>query len=257
MIVRLAAIVTISTFIEYLCSGLARKVSTTLLSSPTMCGRYTLASDIDGFLHQFGLTAPEQLAHPRTYNVAPSQPVLAIVADPSLRLEVLEWGFIPSWAKPESDQKAVINARLESLVEGKPYFRGAFRSARCAILADGFYEWKRDAGGKRPHRIMLNDGGVFAMAGLWSTVDSGDGSERATCAIITLEPNDLMRPIHNRMPAILQTNDLPVWLDPKASQRDLFAALEPYPAEQMRAYEVSTLLNSPGYNVPDCIEPIE
>lgn len=226
----------------------------------TMCGRFTLASDIDEFLERFGISIPLDLAHPRQYNIAPSQPLLALVADPSPRYEIMEWGFVPGWAKPESDAKAVINARVESLHEGKPYFKGAFKSARCAIVADGFYEWKKmgrgAAGGKQPYRIGLNDGALFAMAGLWSSPRTADGGERATCAIITVEPNELMADIHNRMPAILDPTDLDIWLDPKAAPRDLFAALHPYPSEKMRAYEVSQRVNSPANNGPDCILPL-
>src|SRR5829696_2193900 len=133
-----------------------------------MCGRYTLASDVDKLLDQLEIEFPEELAHPRRYNIAPSQPVLGLVADPHPRIEVMEWGYIPTWARPGSGMHSVINARVESITEGKPYFRSAFRSARCALLADGFYEWKKERGGKRPFRIGLRDGGIFAMAGLWS-----------------------------------------------------------------------------------------
>ncbi len=219
-----------------------------------MCGRFTLASDIDTFLRDMGLELPNALAHPRRYNIAPSQPVLGIVADPTPRVEVMEWGFLPVWAKP--DTKQVINARIESIAEKKPYYRGAFRSARCAILADGFYEWRKAAGGKRPYRIGLRDGGIFTMAGLWSRVNSGDGSERHTCAIVTVEANEMMRDLHDRMPAILQPEDLAVWLDPHAKDRELFAAVEPYPPSLMDAYEVSTLVNSPTNDAPGCIRPI-
>src|SRR5438132_3711401 len=123
-----------------------------------MCGRYTLATDLSEFLEQLGIEAPKELLHPRRYNIAPSQPVVALVADPEPRLEVMEWGFIPSWAKPGQDLRAVINARADSITE-KPYFRGAFRSSRCAVLADGFYEWQRIGKEKYHHRIGLKDGG--------------------------------------------------------------------------------------------------
>ncbi|MEO6047359.1 MAG: SOS response-associated peptidase, partial [Candidatus Kapaibacterium sp.] len=165
-------------------------------------------------------------------------------------------GYLPAWAKPGAGMHTVINARIESIAEKKPYFRGAFHSARCAILADGFYEWKKVRGGKQPYRITLKDGGVFAFAGLWSHVNTGDGSERATCAIITVEPNELMSDIHNRMPAILTPADLSVWLDPKARERDLYAAVEPYPSDLLRAYPVSTVMNSAAHDAPDCIAPI-
>lgn len=221
-----------------------------------MCGRYTLASDIGEFLELWGIHIPPELAHPRRYNVAPSQPVLAIMADPRPRVDIMEWGFVPTWARPDSGMKAVINARVESLAEKKPYFRGAFKSARCAILADGFYEWKKVPGGKQPYRIGRSDGGLFAMAGLWSHAAIRGGGEQLTCAIVTVEPNSLMRDIHNRMPAILRPNDVEIWLDPKSAERDLFTTLEPYPAEEMRAYEVSLAVNSPANDDPTLILPL-
>ncbi len=221
-----------------------------------MCGRYTLTSDVTEFLELLGIEPPAGLETPHRFNIAPSQPVLAVVADPRPRLEVMEWGYIPSWAKPETKPRPVINARVESIVE-KPYFRGAFRSSRCAILADGFYEWKKLGKEKHPFRIMMKDRGVFSMAGLWSWARTPDGSDRATCAIITTAPNALMKDIHDRMPAILNTEDLVVWLDPRARQKELLAALDPYPADLMSAYEVGTIVNSPANDSPSCIAPIE
>lgn len=224
-----------------------------------MCGRYTLASDIAEFLDLFDLDVPEELAHPRRYNIAPSQPVLGVVADPAPRVEIMEWGFVPSWARPDSNMRSVINARVESLAEEKPYFKGAFKSARCVILADGFYEWKSQKGekGKRPYRIGLKDKGIFAMAGLWSMPRTEDGSERVTSAIITVPANEFMKDIHDRMPAILRVPDLTVWLDPKARSTELFKALEPYPADQMSAYEVGMSVNNPRHDSPDCVRSIE
>jgi putative SOS response-associated peptidase YedK len=221
-----------------------------------MCGRYTLTQDVGKLLDQLEIEFPRELEHPRRYNIAPSQPVVALVADPRPRIEVMEWGYIPTWAKPGANMRSVINARVESIVEGKPYFRGAFKSARCALLADGFYEWKKEKGEKHPYRIGLADGGLFALAGLWSTPHMEDGAERPSCAIITVPANDFMRPIHDRMPAILDTSDILMWLDPKAKERDLYAALEPFPSERMRAYEVSTVVNNPRHDLPDCIKSI-
>jgi len=221
-----------------------------------MCGRYTLATDLSDFLEQLGIEAPKALLHPRRYNIAPSQPVLALIGDPEPRLEVMEWGFIPSWAKPGQEMKPVINARADSIIE-KPYFRGAFKNSRCAVLADGFYEWQKIGNEKYPFRIALKDEGIFAMAGLWSIAHGGDGSERATCAIVTVEPNELMSTIHDRMPAILSLEDIPVWLDRMTQPRDLLAAIEPYPAEQMQAYEVSRAVNNPRNDTPECIKAIE
>lgn len=220
-----------------------------------MCGRFSLTQDIAEFLRELGLSVPPELAHPRQYNIAPSQPVLGVVADPVPRLMVMEWGFLPAWAKPESDTKPVINARGETVAE-KPFFRGAFRSARCALLADGFYEWKRTGTQKQPYRITLQGGNIFAMAGLWSARMVADGSEQITCAVVTTGPNELMRPIHDRMPVILNPTDLAVWLDPKARQQELQQAIAPYPAEAMTAYPVSTAINNPRNDFAGVMEGV-
>ncbi|HVK39000.1 MAG TPA: SOS response-associated peptidase [Candidatus Kapabacteria bacterium] len=218
-----------------------------------MCGRYTLATDVEEFLRLLELQVPEELRHPRRYNIAPSQPVLGIVADPHPRLEIFEWGYLPSWAKPEREMKPVINARGETIAE-KPYFKGAYRSSRCALLADGFYEWQKVGREKHPYRITLKEGGVFGMAGLWSNVNDGHGSQHVTCAIITVGANAVMKPIHDRMPLILDIPSLELWLDPRATARELDALLAPPPAEMIRAYEVSTAVNSPSVDRPECIE---
>lgn len=220
-----------------------------------MCGRFTLARRVAHLFEQLAIDFPTELAEPRRYNVAPGQPVLAVVADPRPRVEILEWGFIPTWSRPGAEARPVINARAESLREGKPYFRGAFRSARCAILADGFYEWKKQPDGKHPYRITVEGGDVFAMAGLWSAPHLPDGAEHLTCAIVTVPANDFMRPIHDRMPAILRPDDLAVWLDPTARERDLYAALEPW-QNGMAAYEVGAAVNNPRNDRPELIEPI-
>jgi putative SOS response-associated peptidase YedK len=218
-----------------------------------MCGRYTLATDVEEYLLQLELQVPEELRHPRRYNIAPSQPVLGLVADPRLRVEILEWGYLPMWAKPEREMKAVINARGETIAE-KPYFKGAYRSSRCVLLADGFYEWRKVGREKQPYRITLKDGGVFGMAGLWSNVNDAHGSQHMTCAIVTVGANEVMKPIHDRMPLILDLPALELWLDPRATARELDPLLAPPPAEMIRAYEVSTAVNSPSVDRPECIE---
>jgi putative SOS response-associated peptidase YedK len=220
-----------------------------------MCGRYTLATDVEEYLRLLELEVPDELAHPRRYNIAPSQPVLGIVADPHPRIEIMEWGYVPSWARPGVELKAVINARGETIAE-KPYFRGAFRSSRCAVLADGFYEWRKVGREKHPYRITLKDGGVFAMAGLWSDRHDAHASHRATCAIVTVGANEVMKPIHDRMPLILDVPALEVWLDPRATSRELTPLLAPPPSEMFTAYEVSTVVNSPAYDRRECIEGI-
>lgn len=220
-----------------------------------MCGRFTLASDLSDFLMEFELKLPEELSHPRLYNVAPSQPVLGLVGGPRIGAEIMEWGFLPSWAKEEGKFKPVINARGETVAE-KPYFRGAYKSGRCAILADGFYEWQKTPGGKVPHWISLRDEGIFGFAGLWSHRTLPDGSERATCAIITTTPNSLMAEIHNRMPVILQPDAIRLWLDREARPNELESLINPYPAEEMKAHEVSTRVNVPRNDSVENIEEV-
>ncbi len=222
-----------------------------------MCGRFTLAENPAGFEDEFdGAVFPEQF-QPR-YNVAPSQPVLVIPNDGKSVATFFLWGLIPSWAKDATIGSRLINARGETLAE-KPAFRGAFKYRRCVIPADGFYEWKSQPGTKVkvPNYIRLKTRKAFALAGLWEEWHASDGASIRTCTIITTEPNELMAPIHNRMPLILSRQNLSRWLDPAPqgpeSLKDL---IRPFPAELMESYRVSTLVNSPENDAPDCIRPI-
>lgn len=220
-----------------------------------MCGRFTLASDLTRFFGQYDIVLPEELAQPRLFNVAPSMPVLGVVDDGQLGFEIMEWGYLPVWAKPGGKYRPVINARGETVAE-KPFFRGAFKSARCAIVADGFYEWKRSGNTKVPHWISLADEEVFAMAGVMARQTSEDGSERVGCAIITTGPNELMEPIHDRMPVILPNSDLEAWLHREAQPGELQKLIRPYPSDAMKAHPVSTQVNNPRNNDPDNITPL-
>jgi len=219
-----------------------------------MCGRFTLAADPSELTDEFqGIQFPADFA-PR-YNIAPSQPVLAIRNDGSHKADFLAWGLVPSWAKDASIGSRLINARGETLAE-KPAFRGAYKYKRCLIPADGFYEWR--AGGpkktKTPYVIRMKSSRPFAFAGLWDEWHSPDGSVLCSCTIITTNPNDLMAPIHNRMPVILRHQDYDQWLDrsPRAAE-GLNSLLRPFPAELLDAYPVSTLVNSPANDSPECI----
>jgi len=221
-----------------------------------MCGRFTLAADESDLESEFaGMEFPSTFA--RRYNIAPSQPVLVIPNDGSQRADFMRWGLIPSWAKDPAIGNRLINARGETLSE-KPSFSGSFKYKRCLILADGFFEWQRAPGSttKIPHYIQLATRKPFAMAGLWSEWNSADGSQLRTCTIVTTTPNDLIAPIHDRMPVILAAQDRSAWIDraPTSSQ-DLTRLIGPYPADQMRAHVVSALVNSPSIDRPDCIAP--
>ena len=192
---------------------------------------------------------------PPSYNVAPTQRVAAVVSDGETRkLEMLRWGLIPPWADDPEIGSRMINARSETATE-KSSFRKPFRERRCLILADGFYEWQKSSSGKQPYYIRMEDERPFAFAGLWERW-SREGEEIRTCTILTTEPNDLVKDIHNRMPVILPPEDYALWLDPDIQETDAISPLlKPYSAEEMQAYPVSRSVNSPANDDPRCIEP--
>jgi putative SOS response-associated peptidase YedK len=220
-----------------------------------MCGRFTLTispSTQDVFA---GFSVPDQFA-PR-FNIAPTQPVLAVPNDGRNKADFFLWGLIPSWSKDPSIANKLINARGETIAE-KPSFRGGFKYKRCLILADGFYEWKTQPGTKTktPYFIHMKDRKPFAFAGLWDEWQSPDGNALRTCTIITTEPNDLMKPLHNRMPVILDPGDYAEWLDPAPrAPESLLPLIKPFPSGGMSAYPVSTLVNSPGYDRAELVVP--
>ena len=221
-----------------------------------MCGRFTLTISPEQLQQAIpGLIIPFGMA-PR-YNIAPSQPVAVVPNDGELKLDFYVWGLIPSWAKDPAIGSRMINARAETLAE-KPSFRSAFRRRRCLIPADGFYEWQQTPGlkTKTPIYIRLKSGEPFAFAGLWENWNAPDGSNVLSCTIITTAPNALMEPIHNRMPVILPAAAYARWLEPgEQKPAELQALLQPYPAEAMTAFPVSTLVNRPENDVAACIQP--
>ena len=222
-----------------------------------MCGRFTLTvnpAELQGAFSDY--TFPPQFA-PR-FNIAPTQPVLAIPNDGSSHADFFAWGLIPSWAKDPAIGNRLINARGETLAE-KPSFRGSYKYKRCLILSDGFYEWKQVPGSKTkvPHFIHMKDRQPFAFAGLWDEWNSPDGSQIHSCTIVTIEPNELMAQLHNRMPVILPPDAYAQWLDPSPRTPDsLQAFIKPYATEEMGAYPVSTLVNNPKNNRAECIMPV-
>jgi putative SOS response-associated peptidase YedK len=221
-----------------------------------MCGRFTLAITPEQLREAFPWLEASQAPPPR-YNIAPSQPVAVIPNDGNRRLDFFVWGLVPSWSKDPKIGDRMINARAETLAE-KPSFRAAFRRRRCLIPANGFYEWKAVPESKRktPYYIQLKESKPFAFAGLWENWFAPDGSQLLSCAIITTRPNALMEAIHNRMPVILPEAAYETWLSPnEAGPDELLPLLAPYPAAEMQAYPVSTLVNSPANDLPDCILP--
>lgn len=265
-----------------------------------MCARFTLRASAEVVA---GLFEVDELpAEPPRYNIAPTQPVVAVIERKAggRAAKLFQWGLIPSWAKDPSIGPRLINARAESLAE-RPAFKNALARRRCLIPADGFYEWaeipeeygaggleigkregpkdaqqnlfpdldedpnskletphsKRKARKKQPYYIGLKDFSVFAFAGLWEFWEQPGGDTLYTCAIITTEPNELVRPMHDRMPVILRHQDYEAWLDRKIKNLStLRSMLGPFPAEEMNAYPVSNVVNNANNETPDCVAPL-
>ena len=221
-----------------------------------MCGRFILSKPKKIKAKDLKIKESEvDLLKPR-YNIAPSNPVAAILNEKERHIEPLRWGLIPSWAKEESIGSRMINARAETLAE-KPSFKGLLHKHRCLVLADGFYEWAESPRGKQPYLVRLKSDEPFTFAGLWSHWKNPKGEEIRTCTIITCAPNKLMESIHNRMPVILDAEERDIWLDPKNEDMPTLAGLlKPYPENEMEAYPVSKIVNSPENDREECIKPI-
>ncbi|WP_251550700.1 SOS response-associated peptidase [Neobacillus muris] len=222
-----------------------------------MCGRFTLTATVDELIDRFDIQAfLDEEKYLPSYNIAPSQSVLAIINDgQSNRMGFLKWGLIPSWAKAPAIGNKLTNARAETLAE-KPSFQQAYRKKRCLIIADSFYEWKRYADKtKTPMRIKLKSGELFGMAGLWEHWKSPSGESIFSCSVVTTSPNELMAEIHDRMPVILKPEDENTWLNPAINDIDILQKLlVPLDPALMEAYEVSPLVNSPKNNSIELIQ---
>ncbi len=219
-----------------------------------MCGRFSLYTLVEMLIDVFDLSPVVLDVQPR-YNIAPTQPVAVLTNDRPRELQHHRWGLIPPWAKDPSAGAKMINARGESLAE-KPSFRSPYRSRRCLILADGFYEWRKEGRTRTPHYFQLRSAQPFAMAGLWEEWKDPEGSVVPSCAIITTEANETVRPVHHRMPVILPQHAHEAWLDPAPqSPLDLDSLLLPYPALKMSSTQVSPRVNSVANDDPDCIRP--
>ncbi len=220
-----------------------------------MCGRFVRESTIPEILKAFELVEGAWELKP-SYNIAPGQDIAVIIDGGKTRLIECRWGFIPPWAKEASTGYKMINARAETVAE-KPSFRGAFRKQRAVIVADGFYEWRKEKKGKIPFYIHLKSKAPFGFAGLYNVWTSPEGQEIPTCTILTTEANDLLKPIHDRMPVILPKSGLTHWLDPALQEASALAPLlKPHPASQMVAYPVSTRVNVPKNDSPENIKPV-
>jgi len=217
-----------------------------------MCGRFGYSLTREEVEERFGLKkVPAGLA-PK-YNVPPGTDVPAVLNTSADELKFIRWGLIPHWAKEEKTKFNLINAKAETVTE-KPMFKGLVHSKRCLILADCFYEWKKVGVKKVPYRILMKDEHPFAFAGLWDSWQH-EGKELQTCLIITTTPNALINSIHDRMPAILAPDKERAWLD-EVRPEDVGEFLRPYDAKRMKAYEISTRINSPANDSPSVIQPV-
>jgi len=220
-----------------------------------MCGRFTLRTPAAILKDYFGLS--DLPGFPPRYNIAPSQLVGAVRAtDNGRRWVELRWGLVPNWAKEPSIGNRMINARAET-VATKHAFREAFEQRRCAIPADGFYEWQKlDGGRKQPYYLSRTDGKPFAFAGLWERWrDRTSGVVIESCAVITTTPNELLAPIHDRMPVMLDREAAAEWIREDAVAGALDVLLQPFPADLMHALPVSSHVNRPTNDDPACIAP--
>ncbi len=220
-----------------------------------MCGRFSLSTAPDWVAEHFGLEEIPDLK-PR-YNIAPTQDV-AVVRQRrkgGRHLDLLRWGLLPPSMPDTPGGAPLINARSETVME-KPSFRDAFLRRRCLVPADGFFEWKRVDRRKQPIYFTLRDHQPFAFAGLWERWVASDGHPAESCTILTTEPNDLVLPVHDRMPLILEPAGYDAWLaHDSVPERDLVPLFRPYSGGQMESYPVSPMVNSAEPDTPECIAP--
>lgn len=218
-----------------------------------MCGRFTLRSKASDVAEVFGLHEVPEL--PPRFNIAPTQgvPIVRLGEDGRRQLSLVHWGLIPFWAKDAAIGNRMLNARGDT-VASKPAFRQSFLKRRCLVVADGYYEWQKTAGSKKqPYYIRLKCDRPFGFAGLWDRWKH-DGTAIESCTIITTNANDLMEPIHDRMPVIIPPDAYDIWLDPVVQEPErLQPFLSPYPAAELTAYPVSTVVNNPRNEQPECI----
>lgn len=233
-----------------------------------MCGRYTISHSAEEILERFNVLADkfagDKAGVDPNYNVAPTNTVPIVVSEKSEAgdqtgtsrlLQLCKWGLVPFWVKDLKKAKPIINARSETLIE-KPTFKKSLVKRRCVIPADSFYEWKTNENGKVPMRIKMADDRLFGFAGIYDDWKAPDGTRMRTVAIITVPPNELMKEIHDRMPAILTPETEKIWLDPSVEdEQALTQCLAPYPYDDLEAYVVSSLVNKVKNKGREVIEP--
>jgi putative SOS response-associated peptidase YedK len=223
------------------------------LQSLSMCGRYRLSRAEKDIAEHFDI--PDEVEWSPRYNIAPAQRVAVVRQNPERpvrQFSTMRWDLIPSWAKDANVGYKMINARAETVAE-KPAFRESFKSRRCLIPADGFYEWKKEGKSKQPFNFGMRDDSLFAFAGIWDRWKNPQGEVIETCSILTTTPNALLADVHDRMPVILSIDHYDLWLDPGLKNTDaLREMLRPYEPSLMKRYPVSTRVNLVKNDDPDC-----
>ena len=214
---------------------------------PVMCGRFEVHSAIEIIAEIFGI-ADWDIEYPPSYNIAPTQDILIVINDGKRRLIKSRWGFVPSRSRDLDPGYRTINARAET-VAGSKTFKSAFEKQRCLVAADGFYEWRKEGTTKKPFYIRLKSHKPFGFAGLYSVWMSPDGEPLTTSTILTIDANELVMPIHDRMPVIIPSDEYDLWLDPKVQDSSAFSGvLNPYPSAEMELFPVTPKVNSVKYN---------
>jgi putative SOS response-associated peptidase YedK len=227
-----------------------------------MCGRYAMISAPETIRARFGY--PETPNFPPRYNIAPTQPIAIVrLAEGRRQFALVRWGFIPSWVRNPATVSLMFNARGETAAD-KPAYRAAMRRRRCLVPADGFYEWRRDGGRKRPYWIYPRGGGPIAFAGLWEVWNGPNGEEMETAAILTTRANRTLAPLHERMPVVIRPEAFDFWLDPNVDVASAAALIAPAPDDLLEAREVSGMVNRAANDGPALLasvseapEPVE
>jgi putative SOS response-associated peptidase YedK len=221
-----------------------------------MCGRFEIHSPIEIIAKLFAIDSITFDIRP-SYNVAPSQNVVAVARNGKKnRLLSCRWGFVPSWSKELKTGFTMINARAETVADNKTY-KSAFQDHRCLIVADGFFEWKKQNRMKIPMYIHLKSGKPMGLAGLYNNWTSPEGEEICTSTVIVTDANEILAPIHERMPVIIPEEKFGLWLDPEVHVKELLLPLlKPYDSEELEMYPVTAKVNSAKYDNPENIMPV-
>jgi putative SOS response-associated peptidase YedK len=220
-----------------------------------MCGRFTRSSPPGAIAEEFGVNVDPALSAGPRFNVCPSENVLVLargVEAPALGW--MRWGLVPWFARAANSPS--INARAETLATNR-VFRDAFQRRRCLIVADGFYEWCRVGADKTPYFIRLRSRRPFSFAGVWDRWQAAGGESLVSCAIVTCAANEVVAPIHDRMPVIVPPVARERWLGAGTSGGDLASLLRRYPADEMEAYPVSRLVNAPRNDGSECTRRVD